>query len=324
MSVPVTVVHGWLDGAGDRLAAQLADLGGPGTALLHGRGFDQPLSGDVEVLRIKEQVAYRAPGCSCCTVRVDLVDDLGRLLRRRQRPDRVIVAEVPGADPATSVVSLLSDPALRDDCHLDGVLVGLDGPALATAIAERVDDPWAAASVLDATILADHVWIAGGRALTHRGVLLAASAARSVNPLATVDSATPTDGRLLRLDAWSPTRLPARLRQLARAAHPSARGGGAVHTGTVSLVVDGLLDGDRLEDWVHELHGTAGTRLLRIEGELAIAGEEHRQLVVGCRTTVRTSDGAAWGDDLPCSRLRLAVRHLELGDLDEQLLDCRA
>lgn len=327
MSVPVTIVHGWLDSGADRLAITLARGAGPAAVLVHHGFGDLGIPPDLEAVRVREQTGHRSPGCPCCAVRVDLLDGLGRLLRRRHPPRHVVVLELPGADPATSVVTILEDPDLQARAHLNAVVACLDGPTTAARMATGDQDPWPSPTMLHTTVLADYVWISHGRQLTHDGIRLAASAVRRVNPLATVDASTPRPGPILERDAWSPDAVGRRLDSLPSGGHPAGGQavGGPGWIGSTLLEVDGSLDSDRVEDWISALHGASGARLLRLEGVLALEGDGRRRHVIGCRTAFRQQPGPSWRvDEHRRSRLRIAGSGLDLRALHAELSDCRA
>lgn len=327
MSVPVTIVHGWLDSDAGTLAVALAEAAGPGSVLLH-HGFEDLLVPEgLDAIRVREQIGHRSPGCPCCAVRVDLIDALGRVARRRVPPAHIVVVELPGADAATSVVTLLEDRELGALVHLSAVVACLDGPTTATRMATRPHHPWPDTTMLDAVLLADYVWISHARDLTHHGICLAAAAVRNVNPVATVDASTPRPEPILALGTWSPCRAAQRLDRLRTPAHPAGgrRVGGPDWVGSTVLEVQGDLDSDRVEGWIAALHGAAGARLLRLEGVLALEGEAHRRHVLGCRTAFRQEPGTIWGDrEDRRSRLRIAGRALDLSELRSELHDCRA
>ena len=72
---------------------------------------------------------------------------------------------------------------------------------------------------------------------------------------------------------------------------------------SVSLELDGEVDGDRFAEFVEtDLAALAG-RLLRTKGILAVAGVEGRMIVQGVADLVDVTFGTAWGDTRRTSRL---------------------
>jgi len=322
----VTFVHGWLDSGADELAVRLATSAAPDAVLVHPDQWAPSPPPGIEAVPTRETIGFRTAGCACCAQRVDLIDTLGRIARRRRPPSHIVVLELAGADPATPVVTVLDDPDLTRLVRLNAVVLALDGPATATAVGTNLS-PFPSEQLLEAAIMADAVWISRGRKLTPRGVQAVAAAVRGVNPLAPLDATSEPDlAHVLGSASWSPSSVPARLRHLrlppeCGTSPPPVDG---ARTGSMIFSVAGALDAERLDDWVHALHGAAGERLLRIEGVLSLAGQDRRLLVVGTRTAVRCEPGPPWRQDEPrVSWLRIAGRELELGDLGSTLLACR-
>lgn len=322
----VTFVHGWTDSGADALARRLAASAGGEVVVVVPGGAPQPTFAGVETVTTHESIGFRTRGCACCAQRIDLVDTLGRIARRRRPPAHIVVLELPGTDPATPVVTLLDDPDLARLVRLDAVLLAIDGPATTTA-ATGTPSPWPSDRLADAAMLADAVWISRGALLTPHGIQRATDAIQGLNPLAWVDaSTTPRLADALSHSSWSPASTPSRLARLhtpfgAPGTHPA---GGRNRTGSMTFAVDGLLDPDRLEEWLHALHGAAGARLLRIEAVLALADRDGPLHLSGCRTAVRHDPGPPWVHGAPHhSRLRIAGRDLALDDLGASLLACR-
>jgi G3E family GTPase len=80
----------------------------------------------------REELVVLASGCVCCTLRADLVEQLGTLLAQRaagQCPkfSRVVLETTGLADPAPIVQTLLKHPLLSDALFLDGIVCTVDG-----------------------------------------------------------------------------------------------------------------------------------------------------------------------------------------------------
>lgn len=311
----ITLVAGWYDGAAIRTGRGLARVGDASLLLPSGHA-DLEVWGAGELLA-EEEVAHRSPGCPCCAVRLDLIDRIGRLARRRHAPARLVVALAPGSDLATAVVTLLEDPLLRRRCRLDGILTCIPGPRLAPSLA--VLGEWPTAELLDAVLLADVVWVHDAAALTEQGRARVREAIRSVNPTARTSMAgTPPLHSTLDLHSWTPA---AAMRRVASAtSEVGGATGSRAWTGTAVLASDRPLDPDRLGSFFRTLHGSAGARLLRVDAVLDVAGEEHQEVTVGCRTSLRSRRGNPWctAKDRR-SLVRVVGRELDLEVVSEAL-----
>lgn len=320
--VAVTLVAGWLDDAATLLGARLAATT-PGSALLHASSVDVAAAG-VEVVAVDEEIAYRSDGCPCCAVRLDLVDRLGLLVRRRRPPARAIVVGLPGSDVATAAVTLREDPLLSSSCQLDGIVACVPGHVLLGAGLAGSTAPWPAPELLDAALLADVVWITDAATLTIPEIRRAASLVRNVNPTAAIDATSlPEAGRMLGLRSWAFEAVAAHVERTECALHPA---GSCTHaTGSILLRTDRPLDGDRAGQWIDELYATTGSRLLRLDAVLRLADDGRRHLVQGCRTSFRSVREPAWPDGERCaSRLRIVGRDLDVGRLVDSFDACVA
>jgi G3E family GTPase len=130
--VPVTIVSGEDREMIARAARRVCEaLGGRRIAVV---GFQLPdgpwgFSVDLDV-----HIIYRTPGCLCCAYRADLVDVLSELPVGAGHPEWIIVIEAPGADPLLAIQTLLADPTVRRRVLLDGLVVSVDAPQLATRL----------------------------------------------------------------------------------------------------------------------------------------------------------------------------------------------
>ena len=89
--IPVTVLTGFL-GSGKTVLLNriLSEHHGRRIAVIESEfgeiGIDQ-----APVINAGEEVFEMSNGCICCTVRGDLIDILGNLMRRRDKFDRILV-----------------------------------------------------------------------------------------------------------------------------------------------------------------------------------------------------------------------------------------
>ncbi|MCA0431965.1 MAG: GTP-binding protein [Proteobacteria bacterium] len=84
------------------------------------------------VERSDENIIELSSGCLCCTIRGDLIDTLGDLLRRRDEGtvkafDRIVIETTGLADPAPILHVLMADPLLVSRLRLEGVITVVDG-----------------------------------------------------------------------------------------------------------------------------------------------------------------------------------------------------
>lgn len=303
-TVPVTVVAG-----GPEAAAVVSALAArPGVAaiapsgMLAGRGRRPTVAATVA------DVAERRPGCACCRVRLDLVDGLVRLVRRRIPLEAVVVGVGAHDDPATAIRTILSDPDLSRLVHLDSLLVTIDAVSLATRLATGL--PFGDQLLLDRLAMADRVLVAGSGRLTAEAVERLGAVLRSLarfGPVQEMTEATIVRG----LAAWHgcPNVEPA-------VDAPPFDSGGAVVPETVVLEQAGALDPDGVDEWLHGLLARHGRSTLRVQGVLAVAGMPWRVCCHAVRSFTASHPEQEHPTNRRCDRSFVAVAGFGL-DADE-------
>ena len=124
--IPVTVLTGFL-GAGKTtlLNRILTEKHGLKLAVIENEfgevGVDHQLlvTGDEELLEMNN-------GCICCSVRGDLIRILGRLLKRKDRLDGVLIETTGLANPGPVAQTFFTDEEMRASYKLDAIVSVVD------------------------------------------------------------------------------------------------------------------------------------------------------------------------------------------------------
>jgi G3E family GTPase len=130
-SIPVTVLTGFL-GAGKTtlLNRILSEKHGRKLAVIENEfgevGIDNQL-----VIRSDEELFEMNNGCICCSVRGDLIRILGRLLKRKDRLDGILIETTGLANPAPVAQTFFTDDEMRGSFRLDAIVTVVDAKHVA-------------------------------------------------------------------------------------------------------------------------------------------------------------------------------------------------
>ena len=134
--IPVTVLTGYL-GAGKTtlLNRILTEQHGRKIAVIENE-FEEVGVDNHLVISGEEELFEMNNGCICCSVRGDLIRILGRLLKRKDRLDGVLIETTGLANPAPVAQTFFTDDEMRAAFRLDAIVTVVD----ARHVGRHLDD----------------------------------------------------------------------------------------------------------------------------------------------------------------------------------------
>lgn len=326
---PVTILTGFL-GAGKTtlLNRILTENHGHRIAVIENEfgevGIDHEL-----VIQAEEEIFEMNNGCICCTVRGDLLRILGRLLKRRDQFDHILIETTGLADPGPVLQTFFVDEDLRDQLEVNAVITLVDAKHVLLHFedSEEVQKQIAFADVL----------ILNKTDLVSEEELTALEArVRGVNHLARCLRAVRTEVPLSPLLNHGGFDLSRAMDKAPHFLETEEESGGA-HTAhhhhhhhhhddaitSVGMEVEGDCDGAKLSEWLKGILRDQGPNIFRMKGVFAVKGNPNRVILQGVHMVLDAQDGGPWGARPRGSKLVFIGRDLDRAELIHRFQQCR-
>ncbi len=317
---PVTILTGYL-GAGKTtlLNRILTENHGRRIAVIENEfgeiGIDHEL-----VVQSDEEIFEMNNGCICCTVRGDLIRILGRLLKRRDRFDRVLIETTGLADPGPVVQTFFMDDDMKENFVVDAVVTVVD----AKHVLLHLDD---GAEAKEQVAFADVLLLNKSDLVEPADLAALERRLRGINALAKIHRTVAGEIDLAKVLAVGGFNLDHAMEVDPHFLHDAEHGHGAHHhhdeeVASVGIEAKGDCDGRRLNDWLSELVRGQGRDIFRTKGVFALAGNPDRIIFQGVHMLIDGANGGPWGDRPRTNKLVFIGRNLDREALDRGFRAC--
>jgi G3E family GTPase len=339
MRTPVTILTGFL-GAGKTtlLNRILTEQHGQRIAVIENEfgeiGIDHEL-----VVQTDEEIFEMNNGCICCTVRGDLIRILGRLMKRKDKFDRVLVETTGLADPGPVVQTFFMDDDMKEQFFVDAIVTVVDAKHILLHLDDS-DEALEQVAFADVLLLnkCDLVDAAALDALERRlrGINALAKIYRTTNSDIALDKVLHVGGfnldHAMELDPQflekEETPEPEHHHHECTEECDHEHGHHHHHhhhdesVTSVGIETEGDVDGRKLNAWLSELVRTQGQDIFRMKGVFAIAGQPDRIIFQGVHMLIDGANGGPWGDRKRVNKLVFIGRNLDRAALNAGFRGC--
>nr|KAJ0218580.1 hypothetical protein LSAT_V11C300108850 [Lactuca sativa] len=295
--VPATVITGFLgSGKTTLLNHILTAQHGKRIAVIENEFGEVDIDGSLVASHssANEDIVMVSNGCLCCTVRGELVTMLLELVKKkRDKFDHIVIETTGLAKPGPVIETFCTDEQISRHVKLDGVVTLVDSKHAMQHLNEVkprfVIDLVSDADLEDLTKKIQHI---NGMAQIKQ--------AKFGN--VDMDFVLGVGGYDLdRIDS----EVPSEVSHCENHNHEHECHKGHHHhdhkhdsaVSSVSIVSEGTLDLDELDDWLERLVEEKGDDLYRMKGVLSVNDSETRYVFQGVHSTLDGCPGKAWGED---------------------------
>ncbi len=316
--VPVTVLTGFL-GAGKTTLVNriLTENHGKRIAVVENEYNELSIDRDL-VVSEAEEIIEMNNGCLCCLVRGDLIHALRELLQRRDKFDYILIETSGLTDPGPVAQTFVVDEYLKEKVSIDGIVTIVDAKHVWQHIDERQE-------LKEQIGFADVVLLNKTDLVTEAELDKLETRVKSINALAkthrTKNSAAKMDD-ILDIGAFDLERILSTHPKLLTSEEDECEIAEGISS--VGIAFPGDLDGEKMEEWAHELGHEKGEDIFRLKGVLSFKGVPDRVVFQGVHAIMDGQTDRPWGSDQRFNKVVFIGRNLDKSELESGLRACLA
>ena len=316
--VPVTVLTAFL-GAGKTTLVNriLTENHGKRIAVVENEYNELSIDRDL-VVSEAEEIIEMNNGCLCCLVRGDLIHALRELLQRRDKFDYILIETSGLTDPGPVAQTFVVDEYLKEKVSIDGIVTIVDAKHVWQHIDERQE-------LKEQIGFADVVLLNKTDLVTEAELDKLETRIKSINALAkthrTKNSAAKMDD-ILDIGAFDLERILSTHPNLLTSEEDECEIAEGISS--VGIAFPGDLDGEKMEEWAHELGHEKGEDIFRLKGVLSFKGVPDRVVFQGVHAIMDGQTDRPWGSDQRFNKVVFIGRNLDKSELESGLRACLA
>ncbi|KAL5794682.1 hypothetical protein ACOSP7_003276 [Xanthoceras sorbifolium] len=288
---------------------------------------------------VSEDIVMVNNGCLCCTVRGDLVKMLLDLAKnKRDQFDHIVIETTGLAKPAPVIETFCSDDLVSQYVKLDGVVTLVDSKHAMQHLNE-VKPRFVVNEAVEQVAYADRIILNKIDLVTDTELEKLTEKIKHINAMAPIKLAkygSVDIDFVLGVGGYDLERIDSEVNiDGSRCATHQHQTGHGYHKGhhhnhvhdsavsSVTIVSEGTLDLDEVDDWLERLIEEKGEDLYRMKGILAVNGSDQRYVFQGVHSTLEGCPGKTWGaDEKKINKLVFIGRNLDETALRKAFKGC--
>ncbi|XP_044501227.1 P-loop guanosine triphosphatase YjiA-like [Mangifera indica] len=314
--VPATVVTGFLgSGKTTLLNHILTAEHGKRIAVIENEYGEVDIDGSLVASHssVSEDIVMVNNGCLCCTVRGDLVKMLLELAKKkRDKFDHIVIETTGLAKPAPVIETFCADELVSKYVKLDGVVTLVDSKHAMQHLNE-VKPRFVVNEAVEQVAYADRIILNKIDLVTETELQRLTEKIKHINAMAPIKLAkygSVDMDFVLGVGGYDLERIDSEIHGDSShgATHHHETGCGHhkghhhdhVHdsaVSSVSIISEGTLDLDEVDDWLERLIEEKGEDLYRMKGILCVNGSDQRYVFQGVHSMLDGCPGKTWGAD---------------------------